>query len=213
MGFLYIVRHGQTQWNAQGRMQGRLDSSLTEFGVEQTRRLAHWFQDIHFQAVFSSSAGRALTTANILGEGRNWEIQPMDTLRETALGPWEGKLKAEIQVLWPQEVRDYWENPASLIPLEGMESFQDLETRCRQALETIMEGRRGQNILVVTHGVTSSMILNILENRPWAEIFTQKFKIQTSVSLVDFQNAQPQIVYRGKTDHLAITSPPLLHSI
>lgn len=202
MGHLYIVRHGQTLWNLQGRIQGRRDSPLTDLGEIQARRLAKWLGEISFSAVFTSSAPRAVATAEILGEGRNWEIIPMDSLQEAAFGPWEGQTKEFIKDRWEKEFQLYWEDPAQLVPLEGMESFPSLEARCRQALEHILRGRRGESILVVTHGVTSAMLLAILQEKPWSEIFTQAFKTQTSVSLVDFSVRPAQVVYRGRTDHL-----------
>ena len=74
---IYFVRHGETVWNTKGIMQGRLDSELTEKGVLQAENLSEQFENIDFEAVYSSELGRAYKTANILKSGRDIEVKKL----------------------------------------------------------------------------------------------------------------------------------------
>ena len=93
---LYITRHGRTEWNTIGRLQGWLDSPLTEEGIKRAERLSKRLENIDFDSIYSSSQKRALDTAHILNK-KNIEIQILDELKELSLGKWEGmKLKDNL---------------------------------------------------------------------------------------------------------------------
>lgn len=86
----YIVRHGETEWNAQGLMQGHLDSPLTSTGEEQARELAQTLLAIHFDHVFSSDLLRARRTAELLVIDRKFALNTTQLLRERTFGKYEG---------------------------------------------------------------------------------------------------------------------------
>ncbi|WP_131925905.1 histidine phosphatase family protein [Hazenella coriacea] len=101
---LYLVRHGQTQWNVEGRLQGRLDSPLTETGIKKAQRLAEQLHGIPFQCIYSSSSHRALETASYLKGDREIDLIPTDSLMEMGFGIWEGRKWSEIQDLYPDDL-------------------------------------------------------------------------------------------------------------
>jgi len=111
MAKIYITRHGETEWNIEGRLQGRKDSRLTALGEKQ----AEWFEKrlnkVQIDIIISSSSGRALRTAEIIRGKRNIDIVPNDNLREIYLGQWEGLFHAEIKEDWPEEQRNFWKYP------------------------------------------------------------------------------------------------------
>jgi probable phosphoglycerate mutase len=101
---IYIVRHGQTEWNLEGRFQGRLDSPLTNAGVEQAKQLAQRLQNISFDSIYSSSSNRAFSTALHLRKDRAIEVNKSDHLMEMDFATWEGRKWSEIQDLYPKEL-------------------------------------------------------------------------------------------------------------
>ena len=89
---LYLVRHGETEWNKSGMVMGQSDSPLTETGLEQAKTTARELKDIHFDAIFSSDLHRAKRTAEIIKLERQLAIQTSKALRERTYGSWEGKM-------------------------------------------------------------------------------------------------------------------------
>ena len=93
---IYLVRHGQTEWNAQNIIQGQKDASLTEVGLNQAKKIKELCKNIPFEAVFSSDLGRAHNTAKIIAQDRNITIHTSNLLRERSFGPFEGQKADQV---------------------------------------------------------------------------------------------------------------------
>jgi broad specificity phosphatase PhoE len=132
---LLLVRHGETDWNAEGRLQGHTDRPLSEFGGRQTRRLADDLEDEELEAIYSSDLSRARETAEIVGERLGLPVVLDPDLREKDWGTWEGLTAVE---------RDRVEFVG-----ESTEAHQE---RILRALQRISERHPGGRVLVVTHG-------------------------------------------------------------
>lgn len=157
---LYILRHGQTIWNAEQRFQGRLDSPLTPRGIAQAaaqRKLLEQCDLTGFEAV-SSPQGRAFHTAALALVGLVPRIETDARLSEIGIGAWEGRLRAELD---PDGAHDESEESALSLyeTAPGGEGFSALHARCRAFLEEL----RGPAV-IVTHGITSRMLRAILLN-------------------------------------------------
>ncbi|MEV5964962.1 histidine phosphatase family protein [Kribbella sp. NPDC051952] len=154
---IYLARHGQTEWNVEGRRQGRLDSPLTALGLLQARRNADLLLDERVDSVFTSPLGRARRTAEILGEALGLPVQVLDDLAEISHGAWSGLTSAEIDARWPGQraarVRDKY---GFRFP-EG-ESYADADARAGRALAQVGGGRP----LVVSHEMIGRMLLKQL---------------------------------------------------
>src|SRR5690554_4521335 len=87
---IYLTRHGQTEWNVIGKLQGWGNSNLTEKGIENAKRLSQRLKEVNFDYVYSSPQQRALDTAKLIRGDRNIEINVLDDLREIGFGSWEG---------------------------------------------------------------------------------------------------------------------------
>ncbi len=96
MTTIFFTRHGETEWNTQRRMQGWLDSPLTEKGKLQAVYLGERMKAISLATIYSSDAPRATTTADLIRGGRNIPIVPLKELREMCLGEWEGCFVSEL---------------------------------------------------------------------------------------------------------------------
>ena len=151
---IYIIRHGQTELNSRGVLQGRSDHALNETGIAQAREAAEKLRGISFSAVWSSPLVRALQTAQIIAPGLTPNVD--DRLIEMDYGPYEG---ADLNHL-PQEVitffQDFVHNPAPL----GMEPLEAVVCRAGAFMEE--HCRSEENILISTHAIAMKGILEYL---------------------------------------------------
>lgn len=155
---VYILRHGETEWNRAGRLQGRFDSPLTGTGIAQARaqRAILGRRDLARFRAISSPQGRAVETARIALEGLLAPVSTDAALSEIGLGAWAGASRSEM--ITQSGARDGFAL-YELAP-EG-EGFAALQERCRRFLQRL----QGPSVLV-THGITSRMLRLILTDRP-----------------------------------------------
>jgi len=148
---LLVVRHGETTWNIQGRLQGHLDSDLTETGIAQAHALGERLREESFSALYSSDLGRAYRTAEIVAEKTGHEILPDPSLRERHLGIFQRLTWKEVERAYPEELAAYrTRGPDYVIP-EG-ESVRGYTHRGVVGLEQIARRHPGETVLIVTHG-------------------------------------------------------------
>ncbi len=161
MNTLYIIRHGQTEWNVEGRMQGHLDSALTPAGQEQSIASGRALRDLGgVDELIVSPSGRARETAFLLNSFLSAEISFEALLMERDCGHWSGLTLDEIKTQYPREWESRQQRPFEHCP-PGGESTPDLIERIRPLLAQLV-GRGAERIGLVTHGVTSRAILTEL---------------------------------------------------
>ena len=161
---LYITRHGETEWNTKGMMQGWGDSPLTELGREQGKWLRDRIKDLHIDVIYSSPSGRAYETAKIIKGNRDIEILTDEGLKEIHMGNWQGLSQEEIKALGEENYFNYWNFPSKCIPSGSGESYYEVRDRSYEAITKILEKEKGKTILIVTHTVALKGFLNKLEN-------------------------------------------------
>lgn len=149
---IYLVRHGQTLWNAQLKFQGQTDIPLSSRGREQARALAKRLASEQYVAFYSSDLIRAMETARILAEPHGLPVQPVPGLREINFGAWEGLTVAEIKFRYAQELQRWWDGPLQTrIPGEG-ETLSEVVARVTTAVRGIVERHPHEQVVVVCHG-------------------------------------------------------------
>src|SRR5262245_45575580 len=104
---IILLRHGETVWNLEGRYQGQLDSPLSTAGVTQARALAQRLATVHFAALYSSDLGRARQTTECIADVTGHKIRADPRLRERHLGIFQGRLKPELKLSFPDEYRRF----------------------------------------------------------------------------------------------------------
>ena len=145
------VRHGETDWNTQTRIQGHTDIELNARGRWQAARLAQALADEGVQAVYSSDLQRAHDTAHAVAAGAGLAVQHALGLRERHFGTFEGLTFPQIDERWPDDARRWRQREPDFAP-GGGESLNVFYARCVQACAELAEQHRGQTILVVAHG-------------------------------------------------------------
>ncbi len=153
---IYLIRHGQTDWNVERRLQGHLDVPLNQVGLLQAEKVAKRFEQEILDAIYSSDLRRARMTAEIIAARQRREVFFHQGLRERGYGPFEGKRWDEI----PEFQAGY---RSDLLTAEGVESWREMRHRAVKALEEIAFRHAGQRVAVVSHGGTINAILSYLE--------------------------------------------------
>ncbi len=166
---IYVLRHGETEWNAEGRMQGRLHSPLTPTGMTQAARQAEIMnaRPLDGVQIIASPQTRALHTAAIVFARSAGFIRTDDRLCEIDVGRWQGRLRCELKIEGdPQMTPD---GPIGLYErADGGEGFDALRLRCEAFLDSLTSPTA-----IVTHGITSRMLRAVylgLENNRLAEL-------------------------------------------
>lgn len=166
---LWLIRHAQTLWNAEKRIQGQSDAPLSPVGVAQAELLRNRLRNVRFDRVYSSDTQRAVRTAQIVFGDREVIFEPR--LRELNYGTLEGKTRSELVGAERAAFDAYWHNPYEVAP-PGGESWLELDARVFAWLGGLpKEGR----IAAVTHGGTLRSALFYLtgaaRNREWNALF------------------------------------------
>jgi probable phosphoglycerate mutase len=136
---LLLARHGETDWNAELRIQGSSDIELNELGRRQAQFLAQELTDVELDAIYSSDLSRARATAAAVAATHGLEVSLDPRLRERSFGSWEGLTREDISA-FPAGSRH-----------DG-ESDDDVRLRVLAAVEEIAASHRGQQVLIVSHG-------------------------------------------------------------
>ena len=167
---LHLFRHGETNWNAEGRIQGQLESVLTELGKHQARELQQKLLDIRFDKVFSSSSTRARQTADIALAHIDQPFVYLDSLKEIYLARWEGFLYSEIEADDPVALNAFRNIPDSF-DVDGAETFSALQNRAVSAVTQIIEQNPHQEVAIISHGAWIKSVLCHYEGRPLSQFW------------------------------------------
>ena len=149
---IIAVRHGETSWNADARIQGQLDIGLNETGRWQAQRVGQALAEEPITAVYSSDLERAQATAQPISEVKGVPVIPHEGLRERSFGMFEGKTFDEIHEAWPEHANNWRKRIPEWEPPEGGESLIQLRERVTRTLEQLASRHPGEQIVVVAHG-------------------------------------------------------------
>jgi probable phosphoglycerate mutase len=206
---LILIRHGETQWNLDQRIQGHHDVPLTEKGLEQARLLARHLVDEPLHAVYSSDLSRARQTAEILAAGRS-DIRFDPRLREAGMGRFEGHTPKELRERYPEAFEAWRRDSVRNRPLGG-ETLEDLQERCLAALRDLLPRHPGQTVAVVTHGgPVRVMVCGALGVS--LEVYPKLRVENTAVARILFTERGPILAGMNDVAHLRATAVMPRHS-
>lgn len=160
---LFLVRHGQTAWNVEGKQQGYSDIPLDANGVLQAQQTAFRFSNELLTAVYSSDSARSLVTAETIASQHKTEICVDKRLRERNYGEWEGKSQDELRSQHKEAYQEYVSDPVLYCPTGG-ESGIDLFMRVSYFLSDLLEQHQNGSVVIVGHGGSLSVLLASLLN-------------------------------------------------
>ena len=165
---LYMVRHGETDWNKERRIQGQVDIPLNEFGRKLARKTARGLDNIQFDICYSSPLERAKETARLILNDKETPILTDVRIMEMAFGDYEGGCCSKSGWNLPKEFQCFFHDPEHYKPAPGGESFIDVKKRTGEFLKELSEKKqyKESNILITTHGAALAGLLNNIKNEP-----------------------------------------------
>jgi|TARA_B110000444_G_scaffold248797_1_gene273118 probable phosphoglycerate mutase len=148
---IIFIRHGETEWNSQQRMQGHSNSDLSSVGQAQIQALGQWMKNVPFDHIYSSDSLRAKQTAEAITQFSGHELKIDLRLREKNLGVFEGLTSEEARKLHP-EVFSLFKTAGSKYVIDEGESTQQLQDRALEIVDEIRIKHLEERVLLVTHG-------------------------------------------------------------
>jgi broad specificity phosphatase PhoE len=203
---LYLTRHGETEWNASGRMMGQKDAPLTSLGEQQAAWLRDALVDTPFTTIYASSSPRTCTTAEIIRGQREIPIVASDLLREIFLGDWEGRMIEDLERDDPAELYAYRYVPEQYQALNGGETFLQVQQRLVSSIQDLLARHAGEQILVVSHAIALKSLLLHFEQKPLAMLRESPVVLWTSLSKVVFAEQVATIALYTDTSHYRLPS-------
>lgn len=193
---IYLIRHGQTDWNAEGKIQGSTDIALNEAGRRQAACLAKGMERRPVAQIFSSPLKRALETAQAIGRCQKVTVETVEELKEVNFGVWEGLTMKEIENRYPKENRQWLENPTSITPAKG-ETKDELKKRSAQAVRQILAHGKG-DIAVVVHGAIMAYLTEyLMRNDPDHKAIIVE---NASITTLEYDSASQQVILIEEND-------------
>jgi broad specificity phosphatase PhoE len=198
---VYFVRHGETEWNSEGRIQGMTDVELNAKGVAQAELLAERLaEEEDFVALYTSTLRRAFATGEIIG--RRLGLKPVIDARlvERNMGNVEGMTGAEVQERYP-EVHVAWKQGHKRVPFPGEENRETFQRRLAEFLQDLCRRHTDHKVAVVTHGGAMGMIMATVMALDQERRFPFWFE-NGSFSIVEFGGPFPRLLLLNDTCHL-----------
>lgn len=190
---IWLVRHGQTDWNLHGIYQGQSDIPLNETGIAQARALAATLNGTRFDAIYSSDLARALQTASLIAAVLGLPVNPDPRLREINQGVWEGQT---IDAVRQKYQPDFSPNPKyiSTPRAEGAESLEQVIRRVVAAANEYHQRHNGGRVLLSTHGLSAAALYAVASQIPLVDVVRYipdngqllKIQLDTALQLPDF---------------------------
>lgn len=200
MSKVYIVRHGESVWNVEQRLQGGLDPALSEAGYWQAARVARALEGLGVAAVYSSPLRRARETAQVIADALGVPLRVHGDLREIGMGEWEGLPFHELLDRHGEAYRAWIAAPADRVPPGGepMAAFVD---RVMTVLEEVREKNSADDTVLVTHGVVARVLVARTLGLDLNHIYRMRVS-NCSLSCLIFDGDFPRVGLLNQVGHL-----------
>jgi broad specificity phosphatase PhoE len=194
---LYIVRHGESEGNALGNLQGHAPTSLTDNGRQQAEKLAKRLKDENIDVILSSDLPRAKETTDIIAKYHKVPVHYTIDLRERNYGLWEGKPGKAYHEM----VKNSGIPKARFRPEQG-QSYEDLKIIVEKTFNKILEDYKGKNVLISTHGGRYRVLLSVVLGIPLDE--AAKLAIgNTALTVIEIGDESHKAHILNSTEHLS----------
>lgn len=205
---LFLVRHGETDYNRQGIVQGRgVDAPLNELGRRQARALAARAGGLELDVIYASTLIRARQTAQSVAlENQNKPLIYLRDLEEMSWGAYEGMQVTDALREEFVQMRDEWQRGNYTFSIGGGESAHDVQQRALRGLNYILDNHAGERVMVVAHGRFLRVLLASILDAFGLQRMEEIKHANTGVNYVTHSHAGFEMQYLNNTDHLASIS-------
>jgi broad specificity phosphatase PhoE len=167
---LILIRHGETDWNTEGRWQGQADVALNATGLIQAQEMARALEPAGIAAIYSSDLQRARQTAQALADVNGLPVHQDSRLREIHQGEWQGLLFSDIEASYAQAYQDRKQDPLSFAP-PGGETAAQVRQRVVSAARDIVRWHPGEIVAVVSHGFALAVLITHLRGESFERVW------------------------------------------
>ncbi len=198
---IYLIRHGQTEWNKDRKLQGSMDIPLNETGIDQAKKLADKLKRYNIEHIYTSPLSRAFDTAQEIKKVFGCSITQLDSLKEIDFGIWQGHTVAENKAIYGGLVAR-WEQDPTFDAGYGIESYFSVQQRAYQTLTEIGNGVYDE-VAVITHGAWIKSVICKLLHIPLSKRFC--FDVgNTSFNILDYnkEHGKFQVKTLNEVSHL-----------
>ena len=214
MGRCYLVRHAQTAWNSENRIQGYSDRPLNPLGHQQAQCLGSFFAACHLKHVFTSPLQRSRQTAHAIASGNGHGLTPTveHELAEMHLGAWEGLTPAEVDLQF-QGAYQQWRLQPSSVSIPHAEQISAFRTRARRALERIVAsmGDDGEYVVVSHGGVIAALLADVLKAD--YDLVIRRVRLDNAgITALECGTSSPHVLWINSTGHLSTLATPFSES-
>lgn len=197
---LFLIRHGESQWNVLRKIQGQKDTNLTELGEKQALSLAKKLLNEDIDTIVTSDLKRAYNTGKIISDFIDKPISTNKYLREINFGIWEGLTIEEIKENHSTDYR-IWKKEPEKLQVEGGESFHRLRDRGLKAINDIFKKYNSKNIAIVSHSATiKTLILGLLDMD--LSCYNKLSIDNVSLSIIEFRDFNNVLTLLNDVSHL-----------
>lgn len=194
---LYVMRHGETMWNTEARLQGMSDIPLNENGISLARETGRAMQEIPFTRVFTSPLSRAVKTAELVTGSRPIPIMREERLAEISFGEWEGLSCSKDNYEIPSaSFLQFFHDPFQFIPPKGGESIMEVCGRTNDFLDELLHEPlfEDETILLSTHGCTLRALMNYFYRDFTSSFWRGHVPPNCGVTIVDVTNSEANVL-------------------
>lgn len=200
---IYITRHGETDWNVEGRMQGAKNSNLTDRGKLDAIKLGYSLNNVEIDYIYTSPLTRAYDTASLIKGDRDIPIETYEDLKEMNFGVWEGMHSNDVIREYGEEYNRFWNEPHLYTP-NGGETFEELIKRVDNLLTDIISKNKGEIILLVTHTIIIKAIYAILKKYEIKDFWNPPYINNTCLTIIDYVEDKYTFVLEADVSHTNI---------
>ena len=196
---LYIIRHGETVWNKEKRLQGSSDIEINENGRNIAIKTGEGMKDIHFDVIYSSPLRRAYETAKLISKGRKIDILTDERLKEISFGNYEGKTYEELENSGIK-FSLFFDKPEEFMPAEDAENFDSLIRRAKSFLDELVKiyGNTDKRIMIVAHVAINKAIMLNIKNIELKDFWSGGLQNNCNAMIVSYRNGRFDILSEGK---------------
>jgi len=197
---LYLVRHGETEWNHLRKMQGQMDIPLNEYGIELAEKTAEGMKEIKFDRIFASPLVRARKTAEYLAGNCGLEVETDDRLKEINFGEGEGSNINEVKEDSSHPLHNFFIHPDQFVPMEGGETFLEVQERGLHFLKEVVLPLEEtvENVAVVAHAAIIRSIMLHVVGRELKDFWGGVYYKNCCVCIIDVKDGQMTALEEAK---------------
>ncbi len=197
---IYLIRHAETTWNAERRVQGKLDAPLSERGARQVGALVDVLRPVRFAELYASPLPRAMLTARPVAEAQGLTVNAVDDLREIDQGEWEGRFIGDIEKTDGATLRA-WSQTPDVVRMPGGETLAEVQARAMSALTRLAARHPGDTIAVVAHGGVNKTLLLAVLGAPLASYWRIR-QHNACFNILEFDGDTARVITLNETSHL-----------